>query len=336
MHTHTSRLVRGGVLLVALVVSVCMFVSSTDRAEAQIDISGDWTFTVLAGGGPFLDCTATITQAGTGLSMAMDCTSSQGFQGGTISFHSRDLRGTIDTATGDISMSGTLTAAVGGANPLALDVRGTVSPDGNSMSGSWTSPGGSGTFDGVRQSASPPAATVATAAPVPTPSQNGGSPSAGGPVAARPTVGPGGTVTPRPRLRPLPRSDRARRYPRRRCRLNVRRPEAERRPGSGWWSQARRWRCCVSESGSGGVPGAVNESAAAYADAVGVQLGRGGAAPQGAPGVYLGESRAALPTRPPREVVLNSGGHSFGFAQDKPQTPGSGAPPLCTRPFSRG
>jgi len=170
-HTHTSRLARGGVLLVALVVSLGMFVSSTDHAKAQagaqIDISGDWTFTVLAGG-PFLDCAATITQAGTGLSMAMDCTSSQGFQGGPISFHSRDLRGTIDTATGDISMSGTLTAAVGGPNPLALDVRGTASPDGNSMSGSFTSigeGGPSGTFTGVRQLAAPPAATVAAAAP---------------------------------------------------------------------------------------------------------------------------------------------------------------------------
>jgi hypothetical protein len=154
MHTQTSRLVRGGVLLVALVISLSMFVSSTDhakvQAEAQIDISGDWTFTVSNG----LTCTATVTQAGTDVSWPMDC--GVDFPG-TFS-----LSGTIDTATGDFSLSGTFVGPNGIAQPF--DSTGTASPDGNSMSGSWTGFNESGTFEGVRQSASPPAVTVATPA----------------------------------------------------------------------------------------------------------------------------------------------------------------------------
>lgn len=150
MHTHTSGLVRGGVLLVALVASLAMFVSSTARAEAQIDISGDWIVTEDSLGAPS-PCAATVTQTGTGLAMVLeDCASLPGQQG--------TFSGTIDTATGDFSLSGTFTSG------LALDLTGTASPDGNSISGSFTGPL-PGTFDGVRQLAATSAAAVAAAVP---------------------------------------------------------------------------------------------------------------------------------------------------------------------------
>jgi len=155
MHTHTSRLVRGGVLLVALVVSLGMFVSSTGRAEAQIDVSGEWIVTTLnSGAGDSLDTAATITQAGTRLSMAVDNWSLAG--PGTFS-------GTIDTATGDFSLSGTVVAG-DGTTSLSYDLTGTASPDGNSISGSYTR-NTSGTFDGVRQLAATSPAAVAAAVP---------------------------------------------------------------------------------------------------------------------------------------------------------------------------
>jgi hypothetical protein len=119
-------------------------VAAPDRGEAQIDISGDWIITVLLGGDPIGDCAATVTQAGTGLSLAVDCASLA--QGTPLAGFQGTLSGTIDTATGDFSMSGTY------ANGVAQDLTGTASPDGNSMSGSYTNvslSGVSGTFDGV-------------------------------------------------------------------------------------------------------------------------------------------------------------------------------------------
>ncbi len=111
-------------------------VTTTDRAEAQIDISGDWIVTEDSLGTPS-PCAAAVTQAGPGLSMVLeDCASLPGQQG--------TFSGTIDTATGDFSLSGTFTRG------LALDLTGTASPDGNSISGSFTGPL-PGTFDGVRQ-----------------------------------------------------------------------------------------------------------------------------------------------------------------------------------------
>ena len=121
--TTTLRYWKWGLLVVmALALTLTSGHKSAERAEAQIDITGQWNVTLFVGLNE--DCKFIITQAGTALTALVACPSA-----------TETLTGVIDTATGIFKLE-----FLGGECPLPLTgfgvcFQGTVS--GNSMSGPW-------------------------------------------------------------------------------------------------------------------------------------------------------------------------------------------------------
>jgi hypothetical protein len=105
---------------------------------APIDLTGNWVTNLY--GAVTGTCDATFEQIGTALTLnVLTCT------GTAPACHTAS--GTIDPQTGDFTLVGLGTAT------------GTASPDSNSISGTYTSPVGSGTFDGSRVGTTPPPCT---------------------------------------------------------------------------------------------------------------------------------------------------------------------------------
>jgi hypothetical protein len=107
------------------------------RASAAVDISGQWNMTLLhpdvIGA---INCSATVTQGGSNLTVPIVCDQ----------LASGTLTGTIDTSTGQFTLSGSI------PNPMYFI--GTAAQDGDSMSGYWVVDPvpASGTFSGIRTS----------------------------------------------------------------------------------------------------------------------------------------------------------------------------------------
>lgn len=122
------------VAFLLMVVVVIAAVLQPGRAQAQIDISGEWNIEVL--GDIPLTCSATIVQTEAAFTMDLDCLGlGPGF-----------LSGDIDPETGEFAASGEMIG-------LPLDAVGVATADGDSMSAFWSSGslGYSGTFFGSRK-----------------------------------------------------------------------------------------------------------------------------------------------------------------------------------------
>ena len=133
-NAHTA--LRARRLLVAVAAAVVLLAALSGRAEAQIDLSGDWNITF--DGAISGSCTAAIVQTGTELFVALDCGIGSGIG-----------HGSIDPVTRSFDLSGPLV--------FGVVLSGTASEDGNSISGTWDtgSLGFSGTFAGNRASETP-------------------------------------------------------------------------------------------------------------------------------------------------------------------------------------
>lgn len=144
-------------LLAALAPAAVLLVTLSDHAQAQIDISGNWKITL--SGDRSDTCTAVYSQSGSDLSSETDCEV----------YGSATLSGTIDPSTGSFHLTGGITNAQG--TTYQVDVLGTASLDGNSISGTWSLPdlGFSGTFVGVRQTAPGTPSPSPTSPPLATP-----------------------------------------------------------------------------------------------------------------------------------------------------------------------
>ena len=133
-NAHTA--LRASRLLIAVAAAVVLFAALSGRAEAHIDISGDWN--IALDGTISVRCTVAIVQTGTELFAAANCGIGSG-----------DFRGSIDAASGSFDLSGLIV--------FSVVLTGTASEEGNSISGTWTTvpPGYSGTFTGNRASETP-------------------------------------------------------------------------------------------------------------------------------------------------------------------------------------
>ena len=143
---HARRLALAAPAAVALLLLSLLTLVAAGPARAQdIDITGEWDFDV-SGAIP-LSCTATITQSDTAFAMAFRCPD----------LGSGAFNGTINRETGELSATGSLIT-------IPVDLTGTASPDGASISGSWAADllGFSGAFSATR--AGPPT----TPTPLPT------------------------------------------------------------------------------------------------------------------------------------------------------------------------
>lgn len=137
MQPYRSRLPRVLFLLMLLVGAMAVVLSLTDRAEAQVDISGDWSFSIA--GAISGTCRSAIFQTGSDLFAPTTCSV----------VGSGDLEGSIDPDTRAVSLAG----ALGG---IDVSLEGVVSEDGNSMEGVWTAfVVFTGTFTGTRTSTVP-------------------------------------------------------------------------------------------------------------------------------------------------------------------------------------
>ena len=133
--SYVSRIAAA--LVVAAVATVGGAWLIADQAHAQIDLTGDWEFTV---SGIFPDtCQGVIIQTGAEIFSTLECSAL-----GVLT-----MTGTIDEATGTFAT----TASVLG---VTVELVGTASEDGSSISGTWVADLGlSGTFSGTRLSQTP-------------------------------------------------------------------------------------------------------------------------------------------------------------------------------------
>ncbi len=139
MRNDVARAValRGAIVLAATVVTLGLLAGLSGRAQAEIDISGDWILDVQ---GAYSDnCAVALQQSGTELTAEIDC-----------SIGSGTLIGTIDPSTGSFTLAGNVGA-------FGVDLQGAASQDGESVSGTWDvrSYEVSGTFSGTRGVAPP-------------------------------------------------------------------------------------------------------------------------------------------------------------------------------------
>ncbi|MDP3769075.1 MAG: hypothetical protein Q8S13_13750 [Dehalococcoidia bacterium] len=166
---HHARGAAVGVVVLALTAAL-MIAGPHGRAEADVDLTGDW---ILTFGDPpdALFCPATVDQSGTELSIDFYC---EALDVGFL------LPGTIDPASGSFEVE-----ACGdppGPGLYCFSLTGVAASDGNSMSGTWALTGGAmadGPFTGTRTTApAPPTATQAAAMPTPTAPISPGKPEA--------------------------------------------------------------------------------------------------------------------------------------------------------------
>ena len=132
MRSHgMARLGVGLMLALVILIGTAGATGDGVRAQAAIDISGDWTIEVE---GPVTTtCTAVFDQSPEGeLSGDLDCA---GLGPGSFS-------GTIDAASGEFTLDGVILVSV--------SLEGTASADGMMISGTWSGLGLSGSFSGTR------------------------------------------------------------------------------------------------------------------------------------------------------------------------------------------
>jgi hypothetical protein len=125
--------------VIALGLSAFLLTQRSASAEGSLDLSGAWTLQV-DGIGQFT-CDAVIEQTGDAFEMGTECSG----------LGSAAYSGTVDPKTGEFTATGFVIIA-------AVELAGTVAPDAESMSGTWSAPdlAFSGTFTAERK---PPPAT---------------------------------------------------------------------------------------------------------------------------------------------------------------------------------
>ncbi|MEX0785429.1 MAG: dockerin type I repeat-containing protein [Dehalococcoidia bacterium] len=140
-------LAAAAALLVLLILTAIMWTAHDTNAGQSIDISGEWNFEVGGFGEGTFGCSSAIAQSGSSFTMDTDC---PGLGLG-------EFTGSIDPATGEFTASGQLVG-------IPVELAGTVSPDGESLSGMWDAEliGLSGTLTATRKG------PLLTPTPVPT------------------------------------------------------------------------------------------------------------------------------------------------------------------------
>lgn len=143
MERRAPRSLTLGMLLTAIAVSLLGWLGSRAGAQRPIDVSGVWTVTLetsaIQGDTP-ITCTVDFTQSDAILSAVVDC----GGLGRSV------FPGSIDLRTGAFTLSGTLMLA-------PVEAEGTVSEDGDQITGSFTALDYiTGTFSGARGAEPPP------------------------------------------------------------------------------------------------------------------------------------------------------------------------------------
>ena len=148
--TSRARLLVVIAATAAAVAALALMSLTARPAHAQIDLTGDWNVTF--DGIYFVEqVSLEVTQSGADLTI-------------DLGFGDAQLNGTIDKGTGAFSVSGCP------GDCLGLSMTGTTSPDGNSMSGSFSAGiGDSGSFTGTRKGAETATPTTTLVPPGSTP-----------------------------------------------------------------------------------------------------------------------------------------------------------------------
>ncbi len=147
---HRTPAAGGAAGLILLAVLLLAVLGPATPAQAQIDISGDWSFKVLGFGPEAIPCPATIEQTGAAFTIGMRCTN----------VGLGDFEGEINVETGAFTASGNIAG-------MPIDLAGMASPDGETIEGTWEDHiGFSGTISAVRK---PPGLTPTPLPTLPAP-----------------------------------------------------------------------------------------------------------------------------------------------------------------------
>ena len=198
---HAWLLMAGFIALMALVVVAVTgaFPGAGARAQGPTDLTGDWNITQTITASPYQPpgtqtaCTASLTQTDSSVSGTIDCA------GANPIVH--------DVTSGSVDAAGNFTLQTHGQTS-GVDVdttwTGTISADGNSISGTYeiAAFNTTGTFEGTRVVPLTPTPTPALT-PTPTPAPTTPAPTTPAPTVT-PTPAPTATPTPAPTPTPKP------------------------------------------------------------------------------------------------------------------------------------
>jgi len=180
---HAWLSMAGLTVLMALVVAaISAFPGASSRAQGPTDLTGDWNITQTITTSPYypagtqISCTASLTQTDSSVSGTIDCA------GANPTVHEVQSGSSVDAAGNFTLQTHGETSGVG----VDTTYTGTISADGNSISGTYAISAfqTEGTFEGSR---------VVPLTPTPTP-----------PPTETPTPGPTETPTPPPTETPTP------------------------------------------------------------------------------------------------------------------------------------